>query len=180
MRWPATLILKRKSALRPSTVRCSTGLNALFHRPGLRPQYYETGTRIDGNNLPHTARSQADPESFQPDVVLVHGDTTTTMATSPAAFTSVFPSAMLRRACVPATFIRRGQKRPTVRLPAIWQCTILPLPRTRVRTCCAKISPTTKFCDRQYGHRCVDLGTRSRHGKQRSAESARSPLSIPE
>lgn len=54
-------------------------------------------------------------ESFKPDVVLVHGDTTTTVATSPPRFTSEFPWGMLRRVCVPAIFIRRGRRRPTAR-----------------------------------------------------------------
>ena len=39
--------------------------------------------------------------SFQPDVVLVHGDTTTTMAASLAAFINKSPSVMLKRDYVP-------------------------------------------------------------------------------
>lgn len=56
-------------------------------------------------------------ESFKPDVVLVHGDTTTTVATSPPRSISVSLLAMSKRDCVPAIFIPRGRKRPTVRSP---------------------------------------------------------------
>ena len=67
-------------------------------------------------------------ESFKPDVVLVHGDTTTTVATSLAAF--------YQR--IPVGHIEAGLRTGT------WRCTILRQPRTHVRTCCAKISATAR------------------------------------
>lgn len=54
-------------------------------------------------------------ESFKPDVVLVHGDTTTTIATSPPLFISVFLSGTLKPVYARAISILRGQKRRTVR-----------------------------------------------------------------
>lgn len=41
-------------------------------------------------------------ESFKPDVVLVHGDTTTTMAASLAAFYQRIPVGHVEPACAPA------------------------------------------------------------------------------
>ena len=50
-------------------------------------------------------------DDFQPDVVLVHGDTTTSSTAALAAFYKQIPVGMLRPDYGQATFIRRGRKK---------------------------------------------------------------------
>ncbi len=50
---------------------------------------------------------------FQPDYVLVQGDTVSSTAAAVAASTAASPSAMSRLACAPATSGALGRKKPT-------------------------------------------------------------------
>lgn len=51
--------------------------------------------------------------AFKPDVVLVHSDTTTTLATSLAAFSiSVSRLGMWKRVCAPVISTHRGRRKP--------------------------------------------------------------------
>ena len=74
----------------------------------------------------------------RPDWVLVHGDTTTTLAASLAAFYSQIRWAMSKPACAPATSARRFPKRSTAASPAASPICILRPPRWPRPTCCAK------------------------------------------
>lgn len=51
-------------------------------------------------------------ERLQPDIVLVHGDTTTSFIAALAAFHRSCPSAMSKPGCVPATSGRPGPRKP--------------------------------------------------------------------
>ena len=81
-------------------------------------------------------------ESFKPDVVLVHGDTTTTVATSLAAFYQRIPvghiEAGLRTGNLYSPWPEEANRTLT------WRCTILRQPRTHAKPCCAKISATAR------------------------------------
>ena len=74
-------------------------------------------------------------DEFQPQLVLVHGDTTTTLATSLAAYTARFRLAMSRQDCALAISIRRGPKRLTARSQAQLPRCILRPPKLRKPIC---------------------------------------------
>ena len=83
-------------------------------------------------------------ESFKPDVVLVHGDTTTTVATSLAAFYQRIPVGHVEAGLRTGNLYSPWPEEANRTLTGHWRCTILRQPRTHVRTCCAKISATAK------------------------------------
>ncbi len=72
-------------------------LKLFFYCAGLRPQYYAARSGPDGNHLSYPRGLKPVLESFKPDVVLVHGDTTTTMAASTALSTNESRWGTLRR-----------------------------------------------------------------------------------
>ncbi|XPE46000.1 UDP-N-acetylglucosamine 2-epimerase [Shigella flexneri] len=88
-------------------------------------------------------------ESFKPDVVLVHGDTTTTVATSLAALDQRIPVGQLRRVCVPAIWILLAGRGATVRSPVTWRCTILREPRLTSDLAARKYQRQPNFRHRQ-------------------------------
>lgn len=73
-------------------------------------------------------------EEEGPDVVLVHGDTTTSFAAALACFYLQIPWGMWRRACVLTTFTARGPRSSIVRLWISSASTISRLPRRVSRT----------------------------------------------
>lgn len=91
-------------------------------------------------------------ESFKPDVVLVHGDTTTTVRPAWPRSISVSPLVILKRVCVPAISIPRGRKRPTVRSPVTWRCTICANRELTSEPAARKYQRQQDLRHRQYGH----------------------------
>jgi UDP-N-acetylglucosamine 2-epimerase (non-hydrolysing) len=94
-------------------------------------------------------------ESFKPDVVLVHGDTTTTIATSLAAFYQRIPvghveAGLAYRRPLSSPWPEEANRtlhRPSGDVP------LRALPKTHVRTCCAKtLADDNIFVTGQYGH----------------------------
>lgn len=68
-------------------------------------------------------------EEVHPDVVLVHGDTSTTFVTALACFIFRFLLGMWRRGCAHITFIHRSQKSSIARLLESFPSIILLRPR---------------------------------------------------
>ncbi len=68
-----------------------SGVETFLYRPGLRSQHHEAGQGLTEITCRILEGLKPVLESFKPDVVLVHGDTTTTMAASLAAFYQRIP-----------------------------------------------------------------------------------------
>lgn len=68
-----------------------SGVETFLYCPGLRSQHHEAGQGLTEITCRILEGLKPVLESFKPDVVLVHGDTTTTMAASLAAFYQRIP-----------------------------------------------------------------------------------------
>ncbi len=81
--------MRDRAASGDASIRCWKLFSIV---PDYDLQHHEAGAGADRDHLSHPLKGWKPVlESFKPDVVLVHGDTTTTMAASLAAFYQRIP-----------------------------------------------------------------------------------------
>lgn len=108
-------------------------------------------------------------EDFKPDVVLVHGDTTTTLATSTAAFYQRIPVGHVEAGLRTGNLYSPRRKRPTATDRPSGDVPFCANRKLAPKSAARAAAGQPYFRDRQYGDRRVVLGARPRDERYRAA-----------